>query len=625
MVHRDITDIEIPFFIWKTLKPLKTVYSNIALDTETIKGRCFLISDSNKRTVFIEDLYTLLSYLNAKEYRKSVNWFYNLEYDTNAILKYLSFEDRKEIALNNIIDYEGFRIQIIPKKELKIGKIGHDDKMHNQTFFYDLAQFYDMQKLKNLALKTQYRKVEVDDIKQINVNKYQNDINYYQLINDRIEYDCLIAKELADQFTSDISPIVKINKYKSKASIARRYVLENLKRSLKVPNKTLIQTALNAYHAGHIEACKLGIFKNIYNYDLNSAYPSFTADLYDTSGVFKHNQEYEPDTAYSFYLIGIDYYDKNLTPIWINSHQKNYHVNGNLDIWVTQPELEFFMAKGFDYKIKKAYHLLKRKNHDQPFNDLVHYLYEKRLEAKKDNNPIQQTYKIILNSIYGVTINTISKNEISEVETNDFRINKNGEIVFYKETFKATNMYNPLFGAYITAQTRIKLFTDFYKHLDKLISVNTDGVYLTSKNNVKVSKKLGDYSLDKIDKIMVLGSGRYFSFNKDISDTVSRQDTWVVDDKESKFRSIPKNPSDIYNMMLNNHNDHLSISRDKPIKLKESVKIKAYRDRFNEFRNVTKNVYFKIDRRHWFDQFTTIDDIFDKKIESRPFNVDELD
>jgi len=175
-------------------------------------------------------------------------------------------------------------------------------------------------------------------------------------------------------------------------------------------------------------------------------------------------------------------------------------------------------------------------------------------------------------------------------------------------------MYNPLFATYITAQTRAKLFNDFYKHLDKLISINTDGVYLLGGNGVKVSKKLGDYSKKSIDKIMVLGSGRYFSFTGD-----------EVDNAESKFRSIPKSPSEIFDMMKNTHTDHLSIDRQKPIKLKESVKIKDYRDRFNEFRSITKNVYFKIDRRYWYDEFNTIDDIFDKTIESRPFYITELD
>jgi hypothetical protein len=68
----------------------------------------------------------------------------------------------------------------------------------------------------------------------------------------------------------------------------------------------------------------------------------------------------------------------------------------------------------------------------------------------------------------------------------------------------------------------------------------------------------------------------------------------------------------------------LCVTRDKPIKLKESVKVRKYNDKFNEFRSVTKNVAFKTDRRFWYDDFDTIGDIFDKQIESRPFNVGEL-
>ena len=616
MVHRNIDDVEIPFFCWKTTKPLKTVFPNTALDTETIKGRCFLISDSNRNTVYIDNLYDLLTYLSSQRYRKTVNWFYNLTYDTNGILKYLPFDDRKEIADNNTVDYEGFRISIIPNKELKIGKIGKDDKVMHPTFFYDLATFYDMKPLKELASQTHYDKVDVDDIGDLNEKRYLSDPDYRNLLNNRVEYDCLITKELADQFTAQINLIVGINKYRSKASIARRYVLENIKHSLRMPNKKIMQSALNAYHAGHIEAQKLGIFKNVYNYDLNSAYPSYIASLYDTTGTFRHNQEYEPETAYSFYLINVDYYDDNLTPVWVNHKGNNYHPTGKLDIWVTQPELEFFMAKGFDYKIKQAYHILKNKDHEQPFNDLVHYLYEKRLEAKKDNDPIQLTYKIILNSIYGVTLNAYSKNEISEVQTGDFKINKNGDITFYKKTFKASNMYNPLYAAYITAQTRIRLFTDFYKHLDKLISVNTDGVNLSEPCNVKISKELGDYSLDRIPEVMILGSGRRFIIDKNGN----------VNNDESRFRGFHKTPSEIYKLLKEKRNDnHLVLPLTKVVKLKESVTTGAYKNRLNEFLSITKNVYFKSDRRYWFDEFENIEDIFNKTIDSRPYTVKEIE
>ena len=101
MVYKDISNIEIPYFVWKRVKPINNVNSNVAFDTETVKGRCFLISDSEGDFRNIDDLYALLCYLNQKKYRTTVNWFYNLEYDINAILKYLDFRKRQQIAFFN--------------------------------------------------------------------------------------------------------------------------------------------------------------------------------------------------------------------------------------------------------------------------------------------------------------------------------------------------------------------------------------------------------------------------------------------------------------------------------------------------------------------------------------------
>lgn len=615
MVHRVITDIEIPHYTWQKVAPVTAYRDNNAFDTETIEGKAFLISDAYDRYRSTDNLYDLLSFLTYKPYRQTVNWFYNLEYDTNALLAYLSYDKRLKIAQENTVDYEDYRIEIIPKKRLRIGTISSNDKSKNTTTFYDLAQFYEMQKLVNLAKKTSYAKIEVEDIAQINYDKYKTDLTYQDLINSRCTIDCKITKELADQFTNKISGVVNINRYISKASIARQYVLENIKESLNLPSIALMQAALNAYHAGHIETCKLGFFDKVHNIDINSAYPFTTSQLYDPTGKFKHSKEYEPDTAYSFYHIEIDYEDPYLTPIWVNIKNKNYHPNGKVDIWVTQMELEFFMLKGFDFQILAAYHLLKRLDHEQPFMNLVHDLYDKRIEAKKDGDPIQLTYKIILNSIYGVTINTIELLD-KENETDNFEISPEGKLLFYGSKFKATNMYNPLFAAYITAGTRIQLFTDLYKHLDKLIAINTDGVYLSRPAKVPVSNRLGDYSHDIVNKILVMGSGRHFSFFED----------GLVDNDDSKFRSIPKQPQEIYNLMENNREGStLAITREKPIKLKESTRVAKFKDRFNQFRPVTKQVSFKVDRRYWYDSYDTIGDIFDKTIDSRPFNVNELE
>jgi hypothetical protein len=544
----------------------------MAFDTETINGRCFLISDSEgdyKNDKQFKDLKGLLEYLNQKKYRTTNNWFYNLEYDTNAILHFLTFEERQFIASFNYIDYDKYRISIIPKKELKISVL-QDDKLLHTTAFYDLAQFYNFKKLETLAKDTIHDKVYVSDISQINKDKYYSDKEYHKLINNRCIIDCKITVIKADKLTN-----------------------------------------------------------NIHNYDIKSAYPSFIANLYETNGKYLHNSEYEPDTAYSFYLIKIDYDNDYLSPLWFLKSSDNYHVTGKIQTWITQPEIEYFMSNGYDLQIIKAYHIKKTRHTEKPFYNIIHDLYKERLKAKDNKDEIELVYKVILNAIYGVTLNTIHKKELADIETNEFEI-QNHKVLFYQSAYKATNMYNPVFGTYTTAGNRAKLFTDFNKKLDQIVSVNTDGVYMHSKsNNIPISSKLGDYGYKHYQKMMFMGNGRYFIFYND-----------EIDDKESCFRSVPKQSSDIYNMMQKNKNDkHISIIKNKPIKLKESVKNSNYynltfskfpiqdftlHDQFNVFNTVRKDISFYNTRRYWYNEIDKISDLWDNTFESRPFKINEV-
>jgi hypothetical protein len=152
---------------------------------------------------------------------------------------------------------------------------------------------------------------------------------------------------------------------------------------------------------------------------------------------------------------------------------------------------------------------------------------------------------------------------LAEIETDIFEI-RDGKTIYYDHQYIATNMYNPVYGTWITASTRSKLFTDFRKYLKYILSINTDGVYLTHKVPVKISKMLGDYSFKKLPEYILMGSGRYFI-----------KDDGIINNVDSRFRSIPKNPQEIYEL-FNTHlnNKKISISREKPIKLKESIKQK---------------------------------------------------
>lgn len=503
-------------------------------------------------------------------------------------------------------------------------------KPSNPTYFYDLAQFYNFTPLKVLAEQTNYDKVYVADISQVNINKYYSNTEYRKLWNDRCVIDCKITVELADKLTENIKKIVGVNSYKSKASIARRYVLENLNHDLKMPSTHVLDAALKAFHAGHIETCRLGTFDNIKNFDINSAYPTFIANLYETGGNFTHNKVYEPDTAYSFYLVDLDYQNDFMSPVWFLKNGGNYHINGKCKTWITQDEIEYFMKHGYDFTILKAYHIKKTKFTEQPFHNLVHDLYKERIKAKDNKDEIEKVYKTILNSIYGVTLNAINIKRLADYETDLYDV-IDGKLIFYESKYVAGNMYNPVFGTYITAGTRMQLFDDFNKVLDKIVSVNTDGVYLTKKVNVPVNKTLGGYSYKNLPKIMFMGSGRYF---------VGNGNGGGVDDKESRFRGVPLKPSGIYKIMKEKkHEQTIELEKEKPIKLKESVRNSNYFDRtftkfpvqdytendqFNVFNKVVKQIYFKTERRFWYDEIVEINDLWGKQIESRPFNIKEL-
>ena len=638
MVHRNIFDIEMPKYLWQPSKPIKNVKPNIALDTETGEGFIRLIADSNGRKRSIDNLDNCLDFLNQKNYRKTVNWFYNLTYDTNSLLKYLDRDQRQEIVTANKIQMEDFMITIIPNKELKISKIDKNNynkdgspKLIHSTFFYDLAQFYDFKRLKNLAESVNMEKIEVEDISHINWDKYDSDRDYHNLITDRCVIDCEITKALADKLTIEINKLVIVNKYKSKASIARKYVLENLKKRLTLPDYGLLQSALDSYHAGHIEITKMGMFKNVFNADLNSAYPAAIADLYETEGAYLRNRNYEPDASYSYYKVAIDYDNPYLSPLWYNKSGNNYHAVGLFNTWITKPEYDMLNDKGFDLIIERAYHLIKSKNAIKPFENIVYDLYKRRLEAKAENDPIEKVIKVILNSIYGVTINTVLKFDETEEDTDIWIVNAYNQIINYEKTFKATNMYNPLFATEITAMVRTKIFKDFWKYLKYVNAISTDGIYLNKNpKSIKVDKKLGNYSLEKLDKYMLLGSGRYFNFNTD----------GTVNNKESRFRSISMKPDAFFGIMdINRDKKNVLIPKTKVIKIKESLRSDKYfkrtfssfpvqnyveMDLFNTFQEINKKVNFYESRRKWFNEFETIQDIFDIQIESQPYNIQEL-
>lgn len=620
-VQRNINKVSFNNKEWDLRKPVTKIKGNIGWDSETVEGKPFLMANSlqsGNNQLFSDNIDEYLTFISSSKLKSFNNWWYNLNYDMQGLIKMLPYDNIIELSNNGLTTYKEFKIRYIADKVFTI-----KNNQNNVVNHFDIAQFYNKQPLKSLEHLTSFNKVDVVDIANIDLNRVNNDYEYRNIIIDRCVIDARMTQEVAQLFTDKSNEVVPNNRYYSVASIARAYFLTNLTKKLKLPSKRIMSYGLKSYHGGWIEALKLGTFKNAFNIDIVSAYPAMMANLYSCNGIWTTEPSYIPDTAYSFYTVEIDFYDTDISPLWFNFKEKDYHPNGVIETTLTAMEYEWFIEKGFNVKILAASHLLKHKDHEKPFNNLINGLFDKRMIAKDAEDKIQLIYKLILNSAYGCTINTVKKintcslNEWEKDGSNAWHhYELEGDTVFFTINDLSTSMYNPVFASYITAGCRINLLNMIWKHREKVISINTDGAYLKSKIAIKNSDKLGEWSYKKYKELLVVGNGRYFVYNDDMT----------INLEQSAFRGLraaKRNMPSVDKQIRDNAGLGVSIDYQRPQKLKECVKGKRIGD-INLFQPKTTNISFILDRRLWENKIMNNKDLIDNQINSNPLNVNQI-
>ena len=125
MVQRDFSKLNINYkALWQPTVPTDTIFKNVAYDTETVNGKAAIICNSDNEYLYTKDYHDILKYLVRFNHRNKVNFFYNLTYDSNAIIGLLPKSNQQELAHFNFTNVEDFVIKIMPDKLLSIGMDG---------------------------------------------------------------------------------------------------------------------------------------------------------------------------------------------------------------------------------------------------------------------------------------------------------------------------------------------------------------------------------------------------------------------------------------------------------------------------------------------------------------------
>lgn len=590
-------------FMRQNRRPVNELkYSDVcAFDTETCEGLPYLLADSDHNSKDIETLDDVLKFLTPSKNLKTINFFYNLQYDVQGILKFIERDELLKIYHLGKIAYEDVILSLIPRKYFSI-------KKGNRVYkFYDLFQFFHS---------------SLDDAAQVYLDKAKIEVDH-ALFNDR-EYirknlpfikkcciqDCTLTKELADYlYTLFAQANIPLVKPFSAAYISQKYFQSIC--DIPIAAKHDYQKyAFYSYSGGRFEVFKRGYFEEFSNIDLNSAYPYQISKLIDMNNGRWFKDKVIPEVAYyGFLRCKITVKEKQIAPLPFGCHNVIVYPRVTKCVaCITLEEYNFIIDNNLgeieivDGWFFEPYEIV------YPFKKITD-LYNYRVSLKKAQNKLEYVFKLMLNSKYGKLLQLTPKLiEITDFEENDDVVDIVGDnwAMTCKRVYKSGQLFNPVYAAMITANTRLECHKFILENDISPIGVFTDGILVDEKSNYQTSK-LGAWNTDCNGELVILGSGVYSA----------RFDNKV----ETRFRGFAvKKHVDLFSLLEKNKSESgITLDSKKAVGLGEWLNhhMQFHENDLNRILLMQKKLHINFDqKRKWERDFKNCGDALRSQIPS---------
>lgn len=287
------------------------------------------------------------------------------------------------------------------------------------------------------------------------------------------------------------------------AALFQKYQLREYHVSDDELDEKLRDAVMYAYFGGRFQMLQQGRFKECYNYDLISAYPSEARNLPDLHGEWKQSK-YDKDAPYAIWLCEWELPDSRPImpfPYRDTSGQILYPAIGKG--WYWQDEVRAALAMHPEIRVLRGY-VFTPDATKRPFW-YIDMLATKRLAAKKEGRAVQKVYKLGLNSLYG----------------------KLAQGMGYRGSTPPHRSY--VWAGMITSNTRARLLEYSMGYERNVIAYATDGIFFDCNPNLPTSDVLGGLELvGDQSEFYMFASGIYFD-----------------GDASVKFRTRGHNPKDI--------------------------------------------------------------------------------
>lgn len=567
----------------------------LCLDSETYKGHCRLLADSDSRYILEPTFKECLDFLMYRYNDNSIyRFFFNIDFDISAIMKLNKDKEfLDKVSHGYTTKFQDYEIYWINGKMFSLKRKNH------KVVYTDINSFLHMSL--NKAVKKYVDSNLGKD--KIDGNLLNTSLEYWDdNLNDIIQYcikDCKLTQYVGNIFIESLKKAeIVLPKYLvSSASLSKSHFRKHCNfPSIQFIPKKILNIAWKTYHGGRFELLDRGYFKKLFCFDVNSEYPDFMRLLPSFKyGIWKQIDYLTNQPSFSLInatlIIPKEVRISTITNKLPNG--MNIWANGYQNGWFTWYDLD--LMRDYIKDINDCWIYVPSSKEYYPYEQEINNLYAKKRHFKYvlNEHTLELVVKLTMNAKYGTNI---------EKHT---RLNKYG-----KEIYESGILFNSVYGTFITGYGRWKILKDIHRNNWKYIhGFHTDSV-ITSKflNELDLGKELGQWSLETNEngiQGILLNTGQY-----------------QIGNDKCKTRGIPKKYIKNWFRFLRKRKleglQEIQFTVNRMLKIREALKQHKI-ERMNEMKDTKKTIRINSDKkRTWNDDFIDFHDILERNIASLP-------
>lgn len=431
---------------------------------------------------------------------------YGFDYDVNNFLRDLPLAKLEYLHEHHEVKTGHFRLEWRPRKWFQVSELDPDTNLTikgRSVRVYDTLGFHNVPFIKACGDWVGKGDPDYGLVVEGKDLRSKFSVQQAEFMRRYNEAELRLMVRLTTQLKTAFDTAgIELFQYYGAGAAAWKYLSDiGFKRYIDPEVSTEIRSAARcAYFGGRIEVPVYGCIGGpLYDYDINSAYPSAALELPDmTCGRWSEDRAYRSEIPFSLYHVHWDLpLGRAFYPFPWRAPVGAIFFPPKGRAWVWSPELAAALKNGGfpkqSIRVLDAWHF---SPNDPGFHPLgrLREMYSRRMEFERNENPAAKAIKVTMNAIYGKLAQSVS-----------------GMAQFGgKEGMGRRPTFHQIeYAGFMASTCRARVYSAACQKPDAILAFSTDGILSTEPLDLRVSEEMGDWDLEQFEAATLVQSGVY--------------------------------------------------------------------------------------------------------------------